>query len=114
MITPEYRANRPRFPAVEVARYQGQWVAFSADGCRVVTSGANVAQLEDRLAALGEEGQRVVLEWVALEWEGGRTPVALGCGMRALRVDRPTAARCNAMRAPPEMQPKPAPATSPA
>ena len=65
MITQEYRTNRARFPRAEVAKYQGTWVAFSADGCRIVASGETVDQLEERLTALGEAGQRVVLEWLA-------------------------------------------------
>lgn len=65
MITQEYRTNRARFPQVELAKYQGMWVAFSADGCRIVASGETTEQLEETLAARDEDGQRVVLEWVA-------------------------------------------------
>jgi len=65
VITQEYRTNRARFPQAEAARYRGLWVAFRADGCRIVASGETVEQLEERLAALGEEGQQVVLEWLA-------------------------------------------------
>jgi hypothetical protein len=46
-------------------KYRGSWVAFSADGCRIVGSGEAVEQVEERLAAAGEDAQRVVLEWVA-------------------------------------------------
>jgi hypothetical protein len=65
VITQEYRTNRGRFPQAEVAKYRGTWVAFSADGCRIVASGETAEQLEKQLAALDEDGQRVVLEWVA-------------------------------------------------
>jgi hypothetical protein len=65
MITQEYRTNRAQFPQAELRKYQGSWVAFSADGCRIVAHGATVEELEEKLAALGEEGQRVVLEWLA-------------------------------------------------
>ena len=39
LITQEYRTNRAQFPRAELARYEGSWVAFSADGCRIVASG---------------------------------------------------------------------------
>src|SRR2546428_527717 len=32
----EYRQNRAGFPASELARYRGQWVAFSSDGRRII------------------------------------------------------------------------------
>jgi hypothetical protein len=65
VITQEYRTNRARFPQSALVQYQGGWVAFSADGCRIVASGATVEQVEERLAAAGEDAQGVVLEWVA-------------------------------------------------
>jgi hypothetical protein len=65
MISQEYRTNRARFPHAELAKYQGSWVAFSADGCRVVASGETVDGLEDQLAAIGADPQQTVMEWVA-------------------------------------------------
>jgi hypothetical protein len=65
VITQEYRANRARFPQPALLKYQGNWVAFSADGCRIVASGGTVEQVEERLAVAGEDAQTVVLEWVA-------------------------------------------------
>jgi hypothetical protein len=65
VITQEYRTNRARFPQSALVKYQGSWVAFSANGCRIVASGETVEQVEERLAAAGEDAQAVVLEWVA-------------------------------------------------
>lgn len=65
VITQEYRTNRARFPQSALVQYQGTWVAFSADGCRIVASGETVEQVEEQLAVAGEHAQRVVLEWVA-------------------------------------------------
>jgi hypothetical protein len=65
VISQEYRANRARFPGAELVKYQGTWVAFSADGRRVVGSGDSLDRLEEELATMGEEAQGVVLEWVA-------------------------------------------------
>jgi hypothetical protein len=65
VITQEYRRNRSQFPAAEVAQYQGTWVAFSADGRRIVASEATLERLEESLATSGADPQAVVLEWVA-------------------------------------------------
>jgi hypothetical protein len=65
MITKEYRQNRERFPRDELAKYQGAWVAFSADGCCIVAHGETVEQLEQQVLAAGLDPQRVVREWVA-------------------------------------------------
>lgn len=65
MITQESRTNRARFPRTELAKFQGAWVAFSADGCRIVASGPTIEQLEEQVVASGEDPQRVVREWFA-------------------------------------------------
>jgi hypothetical protein len=64
VISQEYRTNRPRFPQDELAQYVASWVAFSADGCRIVARGETVERLEEEMAAAGEDPQRVVLEWI--------------------------------------------------
>ncbi len=65
-----YRQNRARFPAEDLRRYDGQWVAFSADGRRVVASGESVGQLSDRVVAAREDMQDVVLERIEVETSG--------------------------------------------
>jgi hypothetical protein len=62
MIAREYRTNRARFPLEELAKYQGQWVAFSSDGCRIVAAADSLEHLEERLAAGGTDPRQVVLE----------------------------------------------------
>jgi hypothetical protein len=54
----QYRKNRVAFPADELARYSGQWVAFSLDGCRIFSSALALEQLEEQLAALGATAGR--------------------------------------------------------
>ena len=66
-MTKVYRQNRARFPADDLKRYDGQWVAFSADGRRVVACGGNIAQLSDRVTAAREDLQDVVLEKIEVE-----------------------------------------------
>jgi len=64
MITPEYRANRARFPREELARHQGQWVAFSSDGSRIVSAAKSLERLEKQLEAAGADPQGLVLEGI--------------------------------------------------
>src|SRR5947209_8626042 len=60
----QYRNNRAAFPRAELARYRGQWVAFSPDGRRLLAGAEALERLEEQLAALGEDPQQVVLERV--------------------------------------------------
>jgi hypothetical protein len=65
MLTRDYRVNRARFPREELVRYQGQWVAFSSDGTRIVAAAESLERLEERLTAAGEDPQRLELEGLA-------------------------------------------------
>src|SRR5438067_1141366 len=58
------RENRSAFPVTELMKYRGQWVAFSSDGRRVVASAPELAELEARLLAMGEDPEQVVLEFI--------------------------------------------------
>jgi Family of unknown function (DUF5678) len=64
MITNDFRKNRAGFPRDELAKHQGQWVAFSADGRRIVAHAETIGMVEDQLAAMGIDGQTVVFEGV--------------------------------------------------
>ncbi len=64
--TKTYRQNRASFPVDHLRRYDGQWVAFSADGRRIVASGENIGQVAERVVAAREDLQEVVLERVDL------------------------------------------------
>src|SRR5260370_1583745 len=63
MDTRQLRENRAAFPAAELAKYRGQWVAFSMDGRRIVASAADFVELDARVLALGEDPQRLPLEY---------------------------------------------------
>ena len=54
--------NRAKFPLEELERYTGQWVAFTADGIRLVASGADLVELHERLRATGAEPEDFVVE----------------------------------------------------
>jgi hypothetical protein len=61
-IAREYRRIRARFPLEELAKYQGQWVAFSSDGCQIAAAADSLEDLEEQLAAAGQDPRQVVLE----------------------------------------------------
>jgi hypothetical protein len=59
-----FQKNRRAFPLEELARYRGQWVAFSSDGCRIIAGADSLGQLMDQLEAMGENLQEVGFESV--------------------------------------------------
>ena len=61
-----FQANRNRFSVNELLPYNGQWVAFSSDGSRIVASAAELARLNDLIAAAGEDPESVGLERIQL------------------------------------------------
>ena len=63
----EYPQNRARFPVEELRKYNGRWVAFSADGQRIVASGDDLTALAEHLRTAGEDLRNVVLERVEME-----------------------------------------------
>jgi len=62
-----YRQNRARFSMNDLKPYDGQWVAFSADGRRIVAHGDSIGQLSERVGAACEDLQEVVLERIEIE-----------------------------------------------
>jgi hypothetical protein len=62
-----YRQNRARIPIEELSKHSGRWVAFSADGQRIVASGDNLRTLADETRAAGEDMQDVVVEHIEME-----------------------------------------------
>jgi hypothetical protein len=59
-----YEANRSRFGANELQKYRGQWVAFSADGSRILASADDLAELDRLVVASGADPQAVGIERV--------------------------------------------------
>ena len=64
-----YRHNRAQFPEEELRHYDGRWVAFSADGKRIVASAVNLEELETQLLAAGENPEDVGVERIVLDDE---------------------------------------------
>jgi len=64
MDTRQLREDRLAFPAAELVKYRGQWVAFSGDGRRVVASAPDLVGLDALLVARGEDPEQVALEFI--------------------------------------------------
>ena len=62
-----YRENRARFPLAELAKYQGQWVAFSLDGARIIASSEDLGTLDKLIVERGENPEQVALERIDLD-----------------------------------------------
>jgi hypothetical protein len=63
----ELQRVRAEFPVAELRKHDRRWVAFSADGSRIVGSAESLAQLEDELQTAGEDAEDVGLEWIEFE-----------------------------------------------
>ena len=78
MNASEYQENRLRFPLGELAKYNGQWVAFSLDGRRILANSDDLATL-DRLKTYSSTGcvtgQRAETPYVGCSSRGGTTHV---------------------------------------
>jgi hypothetical protein len=67
MDTRQLRENRSLFPAAELLRYRGQWVAFRLDGQRIVAGARTLGELDTLLVRLGENPEKVALEYIDFE-----------------------------------------------
>lgn len=57
-----YSENRAKFPPDDLLPYAGQWVAWTADGTRIVAHGIEIERVEQELQALGIAPSAVVWE----------------------------------------------------
>ena len=48
--------------AEELEQYRGNWLAFSADGARIIASSPTLAGLDARVRAAGADPEQVLLE----------------------------------------------------
>ena len=63
----EFQENRARFSWDDLRKYDGQWVAFSSDGRRVVASHDDLMKLNDLIIAAGEDPQDTPLERIEFD-----------------------------------------------
>ena len=59
-----FLSNRAKFPATELTKYAGQWVAWSPDGSRIAASAAQPEMLDGLLIACGENPANCVIEGI--------------------------------------------------
>ena len=59
-----FLANRAAFPADQLAKYVGQWVAWNPDGTRIAASAPSPELLDGILQANGEDPARCVVEGI--------------------------------------------------
>jgi hypothetical protein len=59
-----FHENRVRFPLDELARYAGQYIAWSPDGTRILASAETMEAVEEKLVAAGIDPSQVVGDYV--------------------------------------------------
>lgn len=65
MSTQEFvRDQRKSFPAAELQKYRGKWVAFSLDGSRIVACGDSETRLVKHADALGLKPADYIMELI--------------------------------------------------
>jgi hypothetical protein len=58
----EYERNRQLFTTEQLLPYNGQWVAFSEDGKRIVAAAPELLETDRLVTAAGEDPERVGFE----------------------------------------------------
>ncbi len=67
VATKVFRENREKISTDVLRQYDGQWVAFSSDGCRVVASGKTISEVSARLDVAKHDIQDVLFEKIELD-----------------------------------------------
>jgi hypothetical protein len=60
----KFLANRAAFPVADLAKYAGQWVAWSPDGTRIAACARSPELLDAILEANGEDPTLCVVEGI--------------------------------------------------
>lgn len=64
MDVQQFQRNRQQFPAEELARYSGRYVAWSADGTRILASDADELRLANSLRDAGHDTAEILIAFV--------------------------------------------------
>ena len=67
MYPREFFKNRPNFPLAELKSYQGQWVAFSLDGRRIIAGDVDLSKLDQLVIKAGEDPEKVAFEHIEFD-----------------------------------------------
>jgi hypothetical protein len=74
----EFRRNQSQFPREELEKYNGQYVAWSHDGTRILAAHADPEQLDAMLVAAGYNPGDILVAVVAvpddIAWSGWGGP----------------------------------------
>ena len=70
MVSTAFEENRRKISKDELEKHTGKWVAFSADGSRIVASSRHLEELEKRVGEAGEDIEEVHLTRLAVDPEG--------------------------------------------
>lgn len=65
--TQEYQNNREKFTLEQLRQHDGEWVAFSADGKRLVASAPSIADLSAKLHLAQLKLHDIVLEHIEID-----------------------------------------------
>ena len=70
----EFRRNQGRVPRAELEKYNGQYVAWSADGTSILAADADPLRLDALLRATGHDPSAILVSRVAIpeevSWSG--------------------------------------------
>ena len=70
----EFRRNQSRLPRAELEKYNGQYVAWSLDGSRILAADADPLRLDALLCAAGHDPTEILVSRVAIpeevSWSG--------------------------------------------
>jgi hypothetical protein len=59
-----FEENQRKFPPEELIPYAGQQVAWSPDGTRILASGSDLDEVDQKLAAMGIQFSQVVHDYI--------------------------------------------------
>ncbi len=74
----EFRRNQSLFPRAELERYNGQYVAWSLDGTRILAADPDPLQLDALLCAAGHDPAEILVSRIVFpeeaSWNGWSLP----------------------------------------
>ena len=74
----EFRLNQSRFPRAELEKYNGQYVAWSADGTRILAADPDPLRVHSLIRAAGCDPAEILVTRVAvpeeMSWGGWSVP----------------------------------------
>jgi hypothetical protein len=70
MPTAQFNKNRASFPLDELAKYEGNWVAFSPDGTTIIAADSDLSVLDQKIRNAGYNPADVGFESVPAQEDG--------------------------------------------